>query len=119
MDITQFSTFGSDEYSGAMEGSPWGGFSASQTRKKPFYRDTLYYHKELFDWREGFEKIHETEKAILFRVESGDFWVPKALLRTYSDCGYETKIKYRVHKSFFRKYISPNSPVLTPQSGRE
>lgn len=50
------------------------------SKPKPFIRDRYYYHVELFDENEPHEIVHETEKAVLFEVPRGEFWVPKALM---------------------------------------
>lgn len=69
-------------------------YSSVKSSKKSFKCVGTYYHWPLFkDW-EDHKIVHQTEKAILFEVPAGRFWVPKALMKGL-----------RVHKSFIRKYI--------------
>lgn len=71
-----------------------------RTRYKRSTHDPDYYHRRLFREDEKFSIIHETEKAILFEVKMGRFWVPKKLLREEK---FGESIQYRVHKSFIRR----------------
>lgn len=64
-------------------------------RTTSFTKDPLYYHVELFGKKEAHSIVRETDGAILYAVDAGEFWVPKALIK---------RGKY-VHKSFKRKYI--------------
>lgn len=64
-------------------------------RTASFSKDPLYYHVELFKNKEAHSIVRETDGAILYAVDAGEFWVPKALIK---------RGKY-VHKSFKRKYI--------------
>lgn len=62
--------------------------------KNPFVKDSLFYHVPLFEPGEHAEVVAKTDKAILFRVSKGEFWVPKSLM-----------VGRLVHISFKRKYI--------------
>jgi hypothetical protein len=69
----------------------------------------LYYHVPLFDENELNSIVRETEKAILFCVPAGLFWVPKSLIR-----GDSVRL---VHKCFKRKYVSAWLGNATTQQG--
>ena len=57
-------------------------------------KDPLYYHVPLFAEGETYKVVRETEKAFLYEVQDGKFWVPKALIKNGM-----------VYKAFERKYI--------------
>jgi hypothetical protein len=63
-----------------------------------FHKNPGYYHIPLFEKTEDPKIVHETDKAILYKVEDGDFWVPKSLLYH----GFNL----RVHKCFQRTYLT-------------
>jgi len=102
MDITDYSSFGCDECSDATEGAPFGGYSESVRRRSYNPPNRLYYHQPLWGWGEGHKTVHETDRAILFEVGEGQFWVPRTLIRK----GLHGKLY--VHRSFERNYIQSN-----------
>lgn len=57
-------------------------------------RNPDYHHRRMFCKGEKHSVVCKTEKAVLFEVSKGRFWVPKALLR--GDL---------VHKNFVRSYL--------------
>jgi len=66
------------------------------SRRKPFIRNEYYYHVDLFRPTEQHCVVRETEKAVLFGVPDGQFWVPKSLMN-----GRRTK----VWRQFRRRYV--------------
>ena len=77
---------------------------SSYRSKMPIVKDPHYYHVHLFGDNENFSIVRETEKAVLYQVDDGKFWVPKKLLKTqsYNDPDHPTIL---VHKIFKRKYV--------------
>lgn len=71
-------------------------------RRSNFNRDPDYYHRRLFLDYQKFSIVHETDEAILFEVDKGQFWVPRKLLRKRI---FGEQESYLVHKSFDRKYL--------------
>lgn len=85
------------EYGDDLDGL-WGGTRSSRKKLVPsstFVANSLHFHVPLFSADEQHHKVHETEKAVLYEVQKGKFWVPKALIRG--------KL---VHKGFRRKYLT-------------
>lgn len=79
-----------------------GGLPPRHTRRKPvvtrntFVANSRYYHVQLFGVDERYRIVHETDRAVLYEVQKGKFWVPKALMKGKM-----------VHRAFKRKYL-PN-----------
>ena len=81
------------------EDMDFGGEYSKTITKKLSVKDPLYYHIPLFQPGEIHSVVRQTRLAILFKVERGEFWVPKSLLDN-------TRIANPlVHKSFERNYI--------------
>ena len=70
--------------------------SVCKCKRYPFVRNPLYYFHHLFGPHEEYRVVYETDKAVLFEVVDGRFWVPKALMR---------ESRTLVHNSFRRSYL--------------
>jgi len=77
-----------------------------------FCPDREYYHVRLFAPNENPELVTETEKAYLFKVADGEFWVPKKLCKCnlfVESMSEDPKLNpykyYKVHCSFSRQYV--------------
>lgn len=78
------------------EGLEFSGEYDSLRKQSTFVKNPLYYFRRLFGPDENHRTLHETKKAVLFEVDEGRFWVPKALLR---------EDRTFVHQSFRRSYL--------------
>jgi hypothetical protein len=67
--------------------------------------DPNYYHVRLFYPRENPKIVRETDKAILFSVNAGEFWVPKSLIRKLNRSDLSTAIVWLK----FTRTITPHA----------
>lgn len=69
------------------------------------------YHRPLFFTGEQHVLTHKTDKAYLFTVRDGSFWVPKSLVRYYPEQPGSGQTPPLVWYKFKRRYLPEPKPV--------